>query len=501
MNITDCHIHAMPSENYSAEIKKLISHMEQNGISQAVISDLGNNWLAYPDKDTLITANRRLQSEVKNSNGRLHYLVYINPQLPDWQEIFDEFISDACGVKLWISLRSKEHGLEKSKDVLRAAQKHRKAVLIHTFDRTSAAPAGEIGINEIIELANAVPECTIVAAHSGGNWRKAIAQKDDIPNNVCFDISGSYPERTMVSRLVSAFGADRILYGSDAFGRSFASQLSKVAFCDFNEEDLEKILYSNSKKIFNLPEPPPLSKTDKPNIPISDNKTDNFSFVGKGRYYDHDVTAYTLVNEAEKCGITKIFAASLTALTEENKTVLNQKHLLECKKHSIIHPLAAVDLNNMPEALKQLENIDDFAGVIISPYLHNYPLEYDRFAEFFDICSKNAIPLWINTSIGDDRFRSADLMSRCVNSDEIIVFTSAAPYNTYIFQGCGDLVKLSRALPEHCKLECSKLSDHEYLPEDLLKNGNIDRLVFGTEYPFREYSAVKDILNGKKFFS
>ena len=83
MYIADCHVHAMPCSDYAAEIKRLISHMEENGISQAVVSDLGDGWKAFPDKATLLTANRRLRHAAETSDGRLAYLVYINPQLPD----------------------------------------------------------------------------------------------------------------------------------------------------------------------------------------------------------------------------------------------------------------------------------------------------------------------------------------------------------------------------------------------------------------------------------
>ena len=49
---------------------RLLCHMAQNGISQAVISDLGDGWLAFPDKDTLVTANRRLRQAVSESDGQ-----------------------------------------------------------------------------------------------------------------------------------------------------------------------------------------------------------------------------------------------------------------------------------------------------------------------------------------------------------------------------------------------------------------------------------------------
>ena len=501
MNIIDCHIHSMACRNYQEEIDRLISHMEQNGISQAVISDLGDNWMAFPDKDTLMTANSRLRDAALDSNGKLAFLVYINPQLSDWREVFDRFINDACGVKLWISLRTPEYGMERTKDVLRAAEQYGKAVLIHTFERTDPGPCGAIGVQDLIELANAVPGCRIVAAHAGGNWRKCIARAGEIPENVCFDISGSYPERTMVSRLTAAFGEDRILYGSDAYGRSFASQLSKVAYAGLDDAQMEKILYSNSRKIFGLPESTPVHAAEKTAFNTADDRKDNFCFAEKGKYFDHEVSVSMISDHAEKHQMSAVFAASLNALTCDDKIAGNQQYLQACTGYSRIFPLAAVDLKNMPEALRQLESINKFAGVIISPYLHNYKLEYEAFSQFFDACAERSIPVWINTALGDDRFRPEELHSRCVSADEITAFVSSAPQNSYVFQGCTELVKLSNALPEYCKLECSKLSDGEYLPEEFRAKGNVERLCFGSEYPFRDYGEVADVLSGRRFFS
>ena len=52
-----------------------------------------------------------------------------------------------------------------------------------------------------------------------------------------------------------------------------------------------------------------------------------------------------------------------------------------------------------------------------------------------------------------------------------------------------------KVLPENFLLEYSRLSDGEYLAGDY--NGRITRLVRGSEYPFRSYNAVDNVLLGK----
>ncbi|MBO5766719.1 MAG: amidohydrolase family protein, partial [Lentisphaeria bacterium] len=138
-----------------------------------------------------------------------------------------------------------------------------------------------------------------------------------------------------------------------------------------------------------------------------------------------------------------------------------------------------------------------FAGVLISPYLHNYRLEYSAHAKFFDLCAKRGVPVWINTSLGDDRFRDARLITRTVLPEDILEFTENAPRNRYVFQGVLPTPELSKQLPEYCKLECSKLSDHEYAPEEFFSRGAVEHLCFGSEYPFRDFGSVSNVLEGK----
>jgi hypothetical protein len=48
---------------------------------------------------------------------------------------------------------------------------------------------------------------------------------------------------------VRELGAERILYGSDCGGRSFASQLAKVVSAEIPEEARRKILGANLRRI------------------------------------------------------------------------------------------------------------------------------------------------------------------------------------------------------------------------------------------------------------
>ena len=61
--------------------------------------------------------------------------------------------------------------------------------------------------------------------------------------------AGSDPTAGLVEMAVRELGADRILYGSDCGGRSFASQLAKVTSADIADADRKKILGGNLRKL------------------------------------------------------------------------------------------------------------------------------------------------------------------------------------------------------------------------------------------------------------
>jgi len=70
--------------------------------------------------------------------------------------------------------------------------------------------------------------------------------------NVYLDTSGFDPEMGIVEMAVERLGAERVIYGSDAPGRSFAAQVAKVIYADISEADKRLILGENAAKILRL---------------------------------------------------------------------------------------------------------------------------------------------------------------------------------------------------------------------------------------------------------
>ena len=498
MRIIDCHVHPQPLADYAAGIRRLVNAMHSHGIERFIASDLCDVWAAFPDAESVARANERLQKAAQESNGCIEYLVYLNPQLENWQDELEKHRHTACGIKLWISLSTPENGFARTIDVLHEAASIDLPVLIHTFERTDGVVPGAAGVEEIIMLAESAPETVIVAAHSCGSWRKAIKNAARFPQNLYFDVSGCYPERNMVKRLTAAFGADRILYGSDAYGRSFGSQLAKVLYAELSPDDMDKILYRNAVKIFNLPEHAPAKPLDRPGWDIPEEASDYCCFTGKCEYFDHAAEISELVEAAAGNGYTTLYAPDLSVLHAADRVAANKEYAQRAAAYPALKPLALVD-PTAPEALEQLENMENLAGIFISPYLENYVLDYSAAREFFDLCAARKIPVFINTALSDDRFRSSKLHSHVVENQEIADFIAGAPQNQYVFQGAGAYLAGAENIPEWCLWECSRLSDGEYAMENLMqaKPQLLASLRWGSEYPFRNCQTTKAILQGK----
>ena len=100
----------------------------------------------------------------------------------------------------------------------------------------------------IAELGRRYPDTKFIFAHMGGMWAKALDAARPY-SNIYFDTSGFDPERGIIESAVEMIGADRILFGSDAPGRSYISQLAKVKYADIGESDKRKILGENALKL------------------------------------------------------------------------------------------------------------------------------------------------------------------------------------------------------------------------------------------------------------
>jgi predicted TIM-barrel fold metal-dependent hydrolase len=101
---------------------------------------------------------------------------------------------------------------------------------------------------ELADLARRHPSASIICGHTGADWEIGIRAVRDC-KNVCVDLAGSDPTAGLTEMAVRELGAERVIYGSDAGGRSFASQLGKVFGAEIPESAKRMILGENLKRL------------------------------------------------------------------------------------------------------------------------------------------------------------------------------------------------------------------------------------------------------------
>jgi uncharacterized protein len=124
-----------------------------------------------------------------------------------------------------------------------------KAVIFqHTWIKITGNLPGESTPMDVATLAARHPEASIICGHAGGDWEQGI-RAVRASRNVTVDLGGGDPVAGITEMAVRELGAERVLYGSDVPGRSFATQLAKVQGANIPEESKRLILAGNLKRL------------------------------------------------------------------------------------------------------------------------------------------------------------------------------------------------------------------------------------------------------------
>ena len=150
------------------------------------------------------------------------------------------------GVKLWVAVKCHQRELD---PIVRRAVELSAPLLQHTFFKAVETIPGESNPADLAALAARHPDASFLRAHVGGDWERGI-RAIRATQNVSAEICGSDPTAGLVEMAVRELGAERVLYGSDAGGRSFASQLAKVESAALPEDVKRLILGGNLRRLF-----------------------------------------------------------------------------------------------------------------------------------------------------------------------------------------------------------------------------------------------------------
>jgi uncharacterized protein len=249
MMIWDAHTHlsGVPGKTPEQRLEQLLRFADRLGIERVCVF-MGMKWSYDPSPKDMRQQNDEVLAALQRWQHRAFGFVYLNPNhLEASLAELDRCVRDGpmVGVKLWVARHCNTPELD---PIIRRATELKAVVLQHTYMKITGNLPGESTPAELAELACRHPDATLICGHTGADWELGIRAIRDC-KNVYADLCGSDPTAGLTEMAVRELGAERVLYGSDAGGRSFASQLGKVLGADIPESAKELILGENLKRL------------------------------------------------------------------------------------------------------------------------------------------------------------------------------------------------------------------------------------------------------------
>lgn len=182
--------------------------------------------------------------------------VYVNPNHVEVSlaEI-DRCVRDGplVGVKLFTAAKATDPRVD---PIIERAAELDALIFQHSWFKVGGSPprpgggnrSGESTPVDVAILAERHPDVPIICGHAGADWELGLAAVRG-HDNIYVGMAGYDPTAGMTEAAVQELGAKRVLYSSDASGRSFASQVAKVKGAAIPEEAKRLILGENLRRL------------------------------------------------------------------------------------------------------------------------------------------------------------------------------------------------------------------------------------------------------------
>lgn len=249
MTIWDLHVHlsGVPGATPAERMAQLIAIADRMGIERLCVY-MGIPWSRDPKPETFRKENDQVLEAIGKFPECTFGFVYLNPKYVE--ECLAEL--DRCvargpmvGVKLWVAKECRAAELD---PIIQRAGELQAVIFQHTWLRVTGNDPGESTPFDLVELAARHPRTPILCGHTGGDWERGI-RAIRASKNLYADLAGSDPVAGYTEMAVRELGADRVIYGSDAGGRSFASQLGKVFGAQIPDAAKQLILSGNLRRL------------------------------------------------------------------------------------------------------------------------------------------------------------------------------------------------------------------------------------------------------------
>lgn len=244
-----CHIAGASLSGSTPEkrLTQLVEIADRFGIERLCVY-MGVKFSRDPKPDTIRKENDEVLRAIAKFPDRAFGFVYLNPKHLDASLVeLERCVANGpmVGVKLWTAQRADAPELD---PIIKRAAELKAVIFQHAWFKIGGNDAGESTPADFARLAERHPKVPLICGHTGGDWELGIRAIRHLPN-VYADLAGSDPVAGFTEMAVRELGAERVLYGSDAPGRSFASQLGKIYGANIPDAARKLILGENLKRL------------------------------------------------------------------------------------------------------------------------------------------------------------------------------------------------------------------------------------------------------------
>lgn len=242
-----CHLSGVDGRTPDERMAQLMVYADRMQIERMVFF-MGFPWSRHPSPEDLQAQNDQVLQAISHWHDRTLGFAYVNPEhvRASLDEI-DRCIADGpmVGIKLWVAKECRHRDVDA---IIERCADLKAAIFQHTWIKAAGNDPGESTPDDLALLATRFPEVPLICGHTGGNWELGIRAIRP-HKNVSIGTGGFDPTAGMMEMAVRELGAERIIYGSDIGGRSFASQLAKVRGAAISEEAQRLILGRNLRRM------------------------------------------------------------------------------------------------------------------------------------------------------------------------------------------------------------------------------------------------------------
>ncbi len=243
-----CHLHLVLGETPEERITALVRFADRMEVERLALSQ-GYSAQMHPTPKQLREENNRVMWAVHLLPDHVLGSVYLSPSYPEFSmQEFDRCVRDGPMFGVEELEADKRCNAPEMDPIVERAVSMQAPVLQHTWFKVGGNDPGETTPQDLVELTRRHPRASFICARTRGDWERGIRIIRDT-ENICTGIAGFEPTSGVVEMAVRELGAERVVFGSDVGGRSFASQLAKVIGADISNEAKGLILGGNLRRL------------------------------------------------------------------------------------------------------------------------------------------------------------------------------------------------------------------------------------------------------------